>query len=168
MLRILLVAALLSAPAAARASQAVRVSVEELATTSDAVVRGRVLMATAQWMDRRIYTVVELETIACLRGEAAPNVVLLVPGGVVGEVGQRVAGAPTFASGEETIVFLRRAELGVYRVAGLAQGKFEVKGAYAVPDLSGIGFVGDRVAAGQRAVGAMPVAELERLVEEAR
>ena len=56
-----------------------------------------------------------------------------------------------------------------YRVTGLAQGKFEVSGARARPDLSETAFV-PRAAlrAGERRVETMALDELERRVRSAR
>jgi hypothetical protein len=82
----------------------------------------------------------------------------------VGRIGQRVEGAPEFSRGEDVVVFLRRGESDAYRVTGLAQGKFTVRGPTARPDLSGVAFVRSEVRAGQRGSEEMPLAELERRV----
>jgi len=162
--------AALAAPAAAVASQAIAVSVEQLARTSDLVVRGRVKEITARWSDdrRRIFTYVRVKPAAAWRGRASAPVTVLVPGGVVGALGQRVDGAPSFATGEDVVVFLTRAEAGSYRVNGLAQGKYRVEGRVARPDLSKVEFVSTRIGAGELAAGPVPLIELERRVRSAR
>src|SRR5690349_12200304 len=151
-MRILLAVALLVAARPALAAQAVAVSIEELARTSDAVVRGKVVDATARWNDERlrIFTIVELERTAVLRGRAPFRVRVAVPGGVVGRVGQRVDGAPVFARGEEVVLFLRRSAGDAFGVNGLAQGKFTVTGAVVRPDLSHLTFLQTSVPAGER------------------
>jgi transcriptional regulator GlxA family with amidase domain len=160
----LLAALLVAAPAFG--AEAVALSVEGLARSSDAVVRGQVRRTTATLSadGRRIFTLVDVEVASTWRGQAATTVRVIVPGGIVGGIGQRVDGAPTFAEGEEVVVFLNRAEAGGHRVAGLAQGKFQVAGASATPDLTHLKMVARQVEAGERPAEAMPVAELERRV----
>jgi hypothetical protein len=167
----LLLAALAAAQAMpVRASQAFEVSVETLAREYDLVVRGRVGAVRSSWSEAggRIFTVAEVAPSAAWRGRPPATLRVLVPGGVVGRIGQRVDGAPTFVRGEDVVLFLAPAEAGFHRVSGLAQGKFTVVGDEARPDRSGIQFVGNRVGPGQRAAGPMPVAELERRVRSIR
>jgi hypothetical protein len=161
-------AALLAA-SPALAAQAVSLSVEGLTRTSDTVVRGQVthIASTLSPDGRRIFTLVDVAVARAWRGGDLKTVRVIVPGGVFGDLGQRVDGAPTFAEGEEVVVFLHRAEAGGHRVAGLAQGKFSVVGAQARPDLSHTRFVASQVARGERAAEAMPVAELEARVRSA-
>jgi hypothetical protein len=165
MRKLLLLAALLAAPPAL-AAEAVATSVEGLARASDAVVRGRVLGRSAtQSPDRmRIYTLVDVAVTSTWRGEAGRTARVIVPGGVYGDLGQRVDGAPAFDDGEEVVLFLHRAEAGGFRVEGLAQGKFRVAGGTAAPDVTHLHFVGREVKAGERLVEPMDVAELERRV----
>jgi hypothetical protein len=167
-MRPLLLAAALAAavPVAAPAAQADALSVEGLARASDLVVRGRVLRqaAAASPDGRRIHTLVELEVREAWRGAGVSLVRVAVPGGVVGALGQRVDGAPGFTEGEEVVLFLHRAEAGVHRVTGLAQGAFRVAGAGASPDLSHLTFRAAQVGPGERLAGPMSLAELQRRV----
>jgi hypothetical protein len=163
------VVVLLSALAAAlpaRASQAVAASVEDLARASPLVLRARVARVSARWSEdhRRIFTYVDLEPASAWRGSASGPVTVLVPGGEVGPVGQRVDGAPAFAPGEEVVVFLHRAEAGTHRVTGMAQGKFAVEGGVARLDVSHLTLVPARIRPGERRAEAMPLAELEARV----
>lgn len=169
-MRILLAVALLAAARPALSAQAIAVSIEELARTSDAVVRGKVVGATARWNDERlrIFTIVELERTAVLRGDVPGRVRVTVPGGVVGRVGQRVDGAPAFAPGEEVVVFLRHAAADAFGVNGLAQGKFSITGTVVRPDLSHLTFVQTSVPAGERRAEQMPLSDLERRVRSIR
>jgi len=169
MRRLLAVALLVSAPPAF-AAQAVAVSVEELARTSDAVIRGRVLEATAAWSEdhRRIYTTFEVRRDSVLRGRAPARPRVVVPGGVIGGVGQRVDAAPTIAPGEDVVLFLQRTKAGTFHVNGFAQGKFTVEGRVARPDLSHLTFQESSIRAAERRVEEMPLAELERRVRSTR
>jgi hypothetical protein len=161
-----LAAALSVAPA--RAAVAAPVTVEQLARASEAVVRGRVASVTARWVGKRIYSFVELEVAETWRGSAPARLTVLTPGGVVGKLGQRTDGAAVFASGEEVVAFLGRAEGGHHGVTGLAQGKFAVHAGSARPDLSHTRFVAATVPEGERRAEEMPVDELRRRVRAAR
>lgn len=86
-----------------------------------AVVEVRSLESVAR--DGRIETLARLEVSRSLKG-SEPGAALdaVIPGGVVGEWGQHVAGAPGLAAGETRIVFLFRDARGAWRFVGLAQG----------------------------------------------
>ena len=159
-----LAAILMASPAFA--AEATALSVEGLTRASDSVVRGQVRKMTSILSEdgRRIYTLVDVDVSSTWRGSRLASVQVIVPGGVVGGIGQRVDGAPAFAGGEEVVVFLNRAEAGGYRVAGLAQGKFSVAGMNAAPDLSRTSMVADQVGPGEHRAEGMSVAALERLV----
>ena len=163
--------ALLALAAPARAALAVPATVEDLARSSEAVVRGRVLGARAHWSsDRlRIFTTTEVEVASTWRGTAPARVQVVVPGGIVGDLGQRVDGMATFTAGEEVVLFLARSGgVGPYRVAGSAQGKFTVQAGKVRPDLSRTAFVEAPLPAGERRSGEMGLDELERRVRAAR
>ena len=167
----LVLAALLAAtPSLARAAQAYTVSVEHLARTSDAVVRGKVERSRSFRSDDRlrVYTSYDVRTTAVLRGHAPAVARVVVPGGVEGNLGQRVDAAPTLAVGEELILFLTRDGREAFGVSALAQGKFSVVGAVARPDLSRFSFVQTSIPPGERRSEEMPVAELERRVRSTR
>jgi hypothetical protein len=166
--RVLAVLSLLLLAPSARAALAVQVSVEDLARTSDAVVRGVVQRRAGVRAGTRIYTEVEVRAAEVWRGAAPATVKVQVPGGVVGDIGQRVDAAPVFSDGEEVVLFLSRSGEHPFRVNGLAQGKFKVEGLQAKPDLSSTTFVKREVARGERAAEPMGLAELERRAREAR
>jgi hypothetical protein len=145
-------------------------TVEELARASQLVVHGRVLRVTARWSDdrRRIFSFAEIEPLATWRGVAGARVTVLTPGGVVGNLGQRVDGAAVFTAGEEIVVFLFEAERGLHRVTGLAQGKFVVERNLATPSLGDMMLVPRSLPAHERRSEPMGVAELERRVRSVR
>ena len=169
-MRTALAVLLLAAAAPAHAMLATPASVEDLARSSQAVVRGRVASVTSRWSDdqRRIFTYVDIAPSSVWRGAPPSRVTVVVPGGIVGPVGQRVDGAPAFAKGEEVVVFLSEGEDRAFRVTGLAQGKFRVADGAARPDLSHVSFVEAPLRAQERRAEAMPVAELERRVRSAQ
>lgn len=109
---------------------------------SDAVVRGHVVRVQSRWTrDRlRIVTDVEIAVDGALKGEPPRTVVVLQPGGQVGDIGQRVSGLARFQPGEEVLVFLERQGPARYALVGMAQGKLRIersadgKAAYAIPE----------------------------------
>jgi hypothetical protein len=78
---------------------------------------------------------------------APVTVEIRTKGGTVGDLTQRVSGAPEFKAGEEVVVFLHRAGERHFVVHSLALGKFEVaKGADGVArvhqKVKGLGLLG--------------------------
>ncbi len=161
---------LLLAPAPALPALARTLTVEALARASDAVVRGRVERRESRWSTdgMRIHTLVTVQVSAVWRGSAPGRVVVVTPGGEVGDVGQWVDAAPSFADGEEVVVFLARRPSGDFEVRGMRQGKFRVEGGVARPGLEGVAFLPAQASRpGERRAEAMPLAELERRVRTA-
>ncbi len=161
-------AALLSAGPAA-ASAVVTATVEELARSADLVVRGSVEGRESRFTAnrRRIYTTLWIRPTAAWKGSAGAVVEVEIPGGVVGDVGQRVSGVATFDDGEEVVLFLQRSG-AAYGVLGLSQGKFRVDGDVARNQVGGLYRVARKLPAGERIAEEMSLAELERRVRSAR
>ncbi len=161
-------AAAAAGPAAAATFAAT--SVEEVARTSDAVVRGRVARTAARaTRDGRIVTEVEVAVREAWKGAPQATVRVVVPGGRLPGVAMRVDAAPTFEPGEEVVVFLSRGG-NIWYVNGLALGKFRVDGPEARPGLGGAAVLPRAVPlpATEKQVGPMTVSELERRVRAAR
>lgn len=109
-------------------------SFHELAELADVVVRVRVTSAEARWLDEsgpsRLVTFHEARVLEVVKGrvtddEARAGTLLVgVPGGVLGDVGQRVPGAPALEVGREYLLLLGRAEGpgGARGIAGLSHG----------------------------------------------
>jgi hypothetical protein len=170
MRRVLAAVAFLAAAAPAAAAVFAATTVEGMTRRSDAVVRGRVLATAARpTRDGRIVTEVEVAVDQAWKGEPGGTVRIVVPGGRLPNVAMRVDAAPTFAPGEEVVVFLSRGG-PVWHVSGLALGKFRVERDAARPSLEGADVVppASPLPEGEREVGPMPVAELERRVRAAR
>ena len=146
------------------------VSVEALARQADAVIQARVEGRESRWSDdrRHIYTLVTLRTLGTWKGAPPDRLVVRVPGGEVGDIGQRVDAAATFDQDEQVVVFLTRDGAGAWRVHGMGLGKFHVEAGQASPSLAGITFAKGSPPAGERIVETMPVDELERRVKAAR
>lgn len=104
--------------------------VESLTAAADAVVHAQVVRRSSAYGvgGGQIFTTVVLQTLETWKGDARPQLLVLVPGGAVGELSQTVQGVAEFRDGEEVVVFLkeRTAGGGVYSVSRLALGKFAV------------------------------------------
>jgi hypothetical protein len=124
----LLVAALL-AVLPAEATTLLAQDLAELSQSADAIVRGTVRELESRWTgDRmRIVTQVEVEVAEALKGAPGASVTIVQPGGVVGDIGQKVSGLASFERGEEVVLFLERRPGGIFLVSGMAQGKFRVE-----------------------------------------
>lgn len=135
--RILWCVAALAATVAQATTMEAR-DVEALTRESQLVVRARVLTGQARWTaDRaRIVTDTEVEVLETWKGEARRSLVVMQPGGVVGDLGQRVAGAATFTPGEEVVLFLE-ARGGAFTVSAMSQGVFRVEAGHARRDFGG-------------------------------
>ncbi|MEW6435518.1 MAG: hypothetical protein AB1730_28820 [Myxococcota bacterium] len=118
----------LAVGAVASATTMLEQDVAALTKASAVVVRAKVLASRARWTaDRaRIVTDTEVEILDAWKGAPAARVVVMQPGGIVGEVGQKVAGAARFSVGEEVVLFLEpRGDR--YAVSGMSQGAFHVE-----------------------------------------
>ncbi len=127
----------------ARASVVLPANVEELARRAEHIVRGTVLSSAASWTPdgKQIVTITRISVDRALKGRGPAVVEVRTPGGAVGDLAQKVVGAPEFAPGEQVIVFLRRyGGSGRYGVEGFGQGKFTVE-----PQASGKGLVTQRL-----------------------
>jgi hypothetical protein len=117
--------------ATAAADISVRLSNEQLADTSSAILIGRATSSQSRWIDRTLVTAVTVEISETLKGAVSGRVEVLLPGGVDTtrriKVGMTYPGAPQMQDGEEVFLFLTYDDdLGGYVVNGFAQGKFSI------------------------------------------
>ena len=76
----------------------------------------------------RIVTHVEARVSDTFKGgEVGASLKVLVAGGAVDGLAQRVEGMPTFTEGESCLVFLRQVAPAVYQVVALEQGKLALQ-----------------------------------------
>ncbi len=117
--------AVVSSPATGQARQ---VSLEELTAASSDVVLAAVSAKQSFWNENqtRISTDVRLRVTDRIKGDAAEETVVTIPGGQVGNTLYEVSDMPIFVEGEEVVVFLWKDPSGRHTVAGAAQGKLRV------------------------------------------
>ena len=106
----------------------------QLAAESQFVVRGTVKAKQSEWNEDKtfIWTFVTFSVSDTIKGTdvSGKDVEIKIPGGVVGEVGQRSSDQVTFQVGEEAVVFLGKEtykEKELFNVTRLVQGKLAVE-----------------------------------------
>ena len=125
--RTLLLLATLGA-ALANATTLLALDVAALTKGSSVVARATVKSSEARWTKDggRIMTDVVLEVTEPWKGSPGKQVIVMQPGGVVGDVGQLVHGTAHFSAGEDVVVFLEpRGDR--FLLTGMLQGKFRVQ-----------------------------------------
>lgn len=117
------------------ATTMVAADVPTLTQHADAIVIGTVHTSAPRLTTdgRRIITDTEIEVTEVLKGTPGKTVVVMQPGGIIGDVGQRIEGTAPFTAGENVVVFLERRGTDRWSVAGMIQGKFVIQNGYAIP-----------------------------------
>src|SRR5690349_2191487 len=110
------------------ATQAARLSFEELTDTSDVIVSGRSGRTWAAWDANRkyIWTHYELTVESVHKGASRSTVEVAEPGGTLDGMVMGIAGTVAYAPGEHVLVFLQRMPNGYLRTTGWGQGKYRV------------------------------------------
>lgn len=163
-------AALVSADPAAAATVR-RLDLAELVRQADLIVLATVQATAPARHGNRILTRATLVIETTLKGTPPDPLVVEVPGGVIGGIGQKVPGAARFEVGEQVIVFLGASDSpGHHAVIGMAQGKLRVvpglDGGRLVRDLDGLSLVDVAPDGTLDGAGAPTEVPLTRLVSE--
>ncbi len=128
--RLAALAAVLLAGSAA-ATVVVAQTIEQLAQSATLVIRGRVGQVQSRFTEgeRGVVTEAEVRVEEALKGAAPTTVVVRQPGGVVGRIGQHVAGTARFHEGEEVVLFLDpvRGERQTFHPLAMALGKVSLQ-----------------------------------------
>ncbi len=114
--------------AAASGATVRRMSFEELLLRSDCVVYG-VVMSARSYLDSptgNIWTETEIKVLDGPKGQPGNKVMVVEPGGVLGEIAHVFPGVPRFSRQQEVVVFLYSAGVNRFRVTGLRQGMYSV------------------------------------------
>ncbi len=128
-LRFLCVALLLVLAATGlHAAVALKLDLATLTEASPLIVVGKVDSKEARWDAGRtgIWTHYTLTVSETLKGAHEKSREVAIRGGVVGDVGQHVAGAGSLEVGSEYVLFLWKDDDGRYQLQGMAQGAFAV------------------------------------------
>jgi len=113
----------------AEATSVLRFTTAEMATRAEVVAHAVVASTRAErHQDGAIVTRVQLSVLEPLKGETGDLFEFVVYGGILGDRGSAISGAPTFTRGEELVVFLSvENSKGLRTAIGLAQGKYSVR-----------------------------------------
>lgn len=130
MLRIVFAVALAALSGSASAMTVVPMTLKDLAQKSDAAYVVKCLrvdsyVVTLTPERQQIYTNYLMQVSDTLSGEERQNIIVTERGGQVGPVLQWTPGAPSYATGEEAIVFLHKTGDG-WSTKGWAQGKYAI------------------------------------------
>lgn len=157
-------------PTGAHALTLAPMSLAEMTTTAETVVRARCLdRATTRTEDGAIETVVRFEVLEVAKGDPAKVIEVHQLGGEIDGTAMVVPGAPVSEPGDEALLFLESARGGDLRVVGMALGYLPVVAASPGPAVVrvapylGAGFEGG----GLRPVGDV-LSRVRRLAEKPR
>jgi len=103
-----------------------RMSVDEMAQQSTAVVRGRVGDAQTTRIGALVYTLYGFEIEEQWKGSPSPGLEVAVLGGTYQGLTYTFAGTPELKYGDEYILFLWTGPSGRTQIVGLSQGVFRV------------------------------------------
>ncbi len=103
-----------------------RLTFDDLAAKSTAIVRGRVTAAWPAMTGGVIYTHYKVQVAESFKGPAQSSVEIMVPGGSLNGVRQTFAGSPTLTTGDEFVFFLWTSKSGITWITGLTQGLFSL------------------------------------------
>ena len=111
------------------ATTVIPLSFEQLVNESQSIVYGRVSDVRAQWTDDRrfIESVVTIEILRGMKGDARGSIAFTVPGGQVGRYLNVIPGAPSFARGDLAVLFLAARGPRLPVTTGLTQGIYRVQ-----------------------------------------
>jgi len=105
-----------------------RLSLDDLAVKSTAIVRGTVGDSWTATTGGIIYTHYRIQVSETLKGSASGSVEVMIPGGTLNGLHQTFAGAPTLNKGAEFVFFLWTSKAGITWITGLTQGLFALPG----------------------------------------
>ncbi len=103
-----------------------RLSLDDLARKSTAIMHVRALDSYAAQSESIIYTHYRLQVVEWWKGSGGEAAEVVTPGGAVGASRQVFSGAPQLVMGGEYVLFLWRGPSGLTHIVGLSQGLFKV------------------------------------------
>ena len=125
-------AAILLITGLAGATSLVRLDDAEMAVKSDTIVVGRCASAATRWVGGTLVTLINVEVSETMKGAAARQITLVIPGGVDTDrevpISVIFPGAPSVVRNETVLLYLSESTLvgGGYDITGFNQGKYSV------------------------------------------
>jgi hypothetical protein len=103
-----------------------QLSLDDMIRLSTVIVRGKTQQTVSTYRDSIIYTHYQVQVSETLKGTAANQLDIVVPGGAANQMQQIFAGAPTLSPGQDYVLFLWTSKSGLTQIIGLSQGLFVV------------------------------------------
>jgi hypothetical protein len=100
----------------------------QMVSESQVIVHARVIDVRGELVGSRrtIESLITIQVLAPLKGQAGSELVFRVPGGRVGRYRRVFVGAPTFTAGDEILLFLKGRAPALAMPYGLSQGVYRV------------------------------------------
>jgi len=103
-----------------------QLSLDDMIQKSTMIVRGQTQVTSSAFRGSLIYTHYRVQIAEVLKGPAATEIDVAVPGGTSSGTTQSFSGAPRLVNGQEYVLFLWTSKSGLTQVIGLSQGLFAV------------------------------------------
>ena len=143
-----------------------QLTLDEMIQKSTTIVHGQVQKTGSAFRGAMIYTHYRVQASEVLKGSTVVPLDVAVPGGTANGTAQVFSGAPSFASGQDYVLFLWTSRSGLTQVIGLSQGQLAV-----IANASGQPTV-VRAAATERMVNAagqaVPQSDIQMLLSDLR
>ena len=110
-------------------AQLKKMSDQDLTVESTAVLHGKCSKVRSDWNETKdmIMTSVTLVPDEYMKGNLGGEVVVMVPGGRIGDIIYEVSEMPVFTEGEEVVAFVWRNPLGKNLITGGSQGRLKIQ-----------------------------------------
>jgi hypothetical protein len=117
----------LAANVAANGTTLLRLSLAQMASTAQAIVRARCVGNTTGWDAGEIWTFSSFEAEEVWRGAVPVQFTVRLLGGRAGSLTSKVSGVPRFHAGEDVVLFLEPTQRGDFSVVSWSQGTFRIR-----------------------------------------
>jgi len=122
-----LVLLLTTASTCVRATTIERMSLAQMASAAELIVRGRCVENSTGWDAGEIWTFTSFDVAEVWSGTALERITVRLLGGRAGNITSTVSGVPRFRPGEDVVLFLEPTASGDYSVVSWSQGTFRVR-----------------------------------------
>jgi hypothetical protein len=125
----------------AQAATVERLNLDDLVKKASRIVVGKVTDSRTFWSSngKLILTSYTIDVQETIKGAASRTVELTMVGGKMGDLILYVSGMPSFAQGEDAVVFVENSG-GYSTVVGLGQGKFTISNGEVSNNVTGLAF----------------------------
>lgn len=104
-------------------------NLQKLTESSEIILLGKVTDTQSEWNENRdrIFTKVRIKADEFIKGNSSSgDIIITIPGGEVGDVGELYSDLPTFELKEEVLLFAKRDKENNYVISNGLEGKFNI------------------------------------------